>query len=233
MIRKMNIPTYVCQHAIPNLAYLLARADRGGAGWIGRLDAPKGETFGGIMFCATGRLVYIRPLVECEGKMGVELRPICGWTCERQGDCSEDVLAYMPPATAYCMWRNWDGVGTGVWAWIIPPVTSREDECDHWWIVQCRRLWRWMVGGGQVPRYAAYRVAVEDDKRDMLLRWRMGDNRPAPRHAAWRLDWMVGAGMTPWDMVRRATTYPMEKDNPPSRTFLRLVAKYKRNGRPY
>ena len=225
MISKMTLPPHVCQHTIHNLNYLFARADRGGAGWIGRLDAPKGETFGGIMFYseAGGGAWHVAPLAECGG-----LRPICRWTCERQGDRSEDILLYMPPATAYCMWRNRDGVGASAWAWIIPQFTSRQDEFEHGWIVRCRCLWREMAGGDPVPSYAKYRRTVEDDKRDMLLRWRMGDNRPAPRNPAWRLDWMVAAGMTPWDMVRRSTTYPMEKDNPTARAFLRMVAKYKR-----
>lgn len=225
MIGKMTLPPHVRQHTIPNLNYLFARADRGGAGWIGRLDAPKGETFGGIIFYSEkgSRVVHVAPLAEYGG-----LRPICRWTCERQGERGEEIFLYMPPATAYCMWRNWDGVGASAWAWIIPRVTSRQDEFEHWWIVRCRCLWRRLREGMEVERYSHYRRTVEDDKRDMLLRWRMGDNRPAPRHPAWRLDWMVAAGMTPWDMVRRSTTYPMEKDNPTARAFLRMVAKYKR-----
>lgn len=218
MISKMTLPPHVLQHTIPNLNYLFARADRGGAGWIGRLDAPKGETFGGIMFYseAGGRAWHVIPLAECGG-----LRPICRWTCERMEGGNEEMVAYMPPATAYC-------IGASAWAWIIPPFTSRQDEFEHWWIVRCRCLWRRLREGMVVERYSHYRRTVEDDKRDMLLRWRMGDNRPAPRHPAWRLDWMVAAGMTPWDMVRRSTTYPMEKDNPVARAFLRMVAKYKR-----
>jgi len=43
------------------------------------------------------------------------------------------------------------------------------------------------------------------------------------------LDWMVGAGMTPWDMVRRSTTYPMEKDNPVGRRMMRRVAAFRRD----
>ena len=77
-------------------------------------------------------------------------------------------------------------------------------------------------GMNAVPTYAEYRARVEKDKRDMLLRWRMGYDEPG-----WRLDWMVGAGMTRWDMVRRETTYPMEKDNPVGRRMMRRVAAYR------
>ena len=33
--------------------------------------------------------------------------------------------------------------------------------------------------------------------------------------------------MTRWDMVRRETTYPMEKDNPVGRRMMHLVAAYR------
>ena len=105
----------------------------------------------------------------------------------------------MPPATAYC------GRDT---AYRIP--LRGVERC------------RLREGMNAVPTYAEYRARVEKDKRDMLLRWRMGYDEPG-----WRLDWMVGAGMTPWDMVRRSTTYPMEKDNPVGRRMMRLCAAYR------
>lgn len=221
--RKIDVPANVRDAMEKPLAYLFARADRGGAGWIGRLDAPKGETFGGIMFYAEkgSTVLHVLPLAETECKMGSDLRPICRWTCERQDGHREEFLAYMPPATAY---------GGREMMYSIPLPLGYDNE--HWWIGQCRYLRRCLREGLSVTRYSRYRREVEDDKRDMLFRWRMGDNRPAPRHAAWRLDWMVGAGMTPWDMVRRVTTYPMEKDNPAGRWMARQVAKYKRKGRP-
>ena len=49
-LEKIEVPASVRESMEKPLDYLFARADRGGAGWIGRLDAPKGETFGGIMF---------------------------------------------------------------------------------------------------------------------------------------------------------------------------------------
>ena len=199
LVEKIEVPAYVRDAMEKPLAYLFARADKGGAGWIGRLDAPKGETFGGIMFYAG----YAIALSETEGEMS----PICKWPCGWQEEC------YMPPATAYCA-RDM--------AYRIDP------HDDRWWSRQCRRLARLLREGLSVSRYAAYRKGVEEDKRDMLLRWRMGYNRPAPRHKAWRLDWMVGAGMTPWDMARRETTYPMEKDNPVGRRMMRRVAAYRR-----
>lgn len=203
-VEKIEVPASVRDAMEKPLAYLFARADRGGAGWIGRLDAPKGETFGGIMFYAG----HVLALSETEGEMW----PICKWTCECP-EGWEDTIAYMPPATAYC--------GRDM-AYRIP---LRGVECPRWWGRQCQRiasLWR---EGMAVPRFSAYRARVEVDKRDMLLRWRMGYNSPAPRHkAGWRLDWMVGAGMTPWDMARRSTTYPMEKDNPVGRRMMRRVA---------
>ena len=207
-IEKIEVPAYVRNAMEKPLAYLFARADRGGAGWIGRLDAPKGETFGGIMFYPMGRVLHVLPLSETEGEMS----PICRWTCECP-DGWDDAIAYMPPATAYC--------GRDM-AYRIDP------RDDRWWMKQCRRLARLLREGLSVSRYAAYRKGVEKDKRDMLLRWRMGYNRPAPRHKAWRLDWMVGAGMTPWDMMRRETTYPMEKDNPVGRRMMRRVAAFRR-----
>ncbi len=203
-VEKIDVPASVRDAMEKPLAYLFARADRGGAGWIGRLDAPKGETFGGIMFYAG----YVLPLSETEGEMS----PICKWACKLP-DGWEEIVAYMPPATAYC--------GRDM-AYRIDPSD------DRWWSRQCRRLARLLREGLAVSRYAAYRKGVEEDKRDMLLRWRMGYNRPAPRHKAWRLDWMVGAGMTPWDMARRETTYPMEKDNPVGRRMMRRVAAYRR-----
>ena len=206
-VEKIEVPASVRDAMEKPLAYLFARADRGGAGWIGRLDAPKGETFGGIMFYAG----HVLALSETEGEMS----PICKWTCKLP-DGWEDIVAYMPPATAYCA-RDM--------AYRIP---LRGVECDRWWSRQCRRLARLLRDGMAVPRFPAYRKGVEEDKRDMLLRWRMGYNRPAPRHKAWRLDWMVGAGMTPWDMVRRSTTYPMEKDNPVGRRMMRVCAAYLR-----
>ena len=188
-LEKIEVPASVRSGMKRNLDYLFARADRGGAGWIGRLDAPNGETFGGIMFYAG----YVLPLAETEGEMS----PICRWTCEWQEEC------YMPPATAYC------GRDTAY----------RIDTHD-----QCRRVARRLREGmNAVPTYAEYRARVEKDKRDMLLRWRMGYDEPG-----WRLDWMVGAGMTRWDMVRRETTYPMEKDNPVGRRMMRVCAAFRR-----
>ena len=194
-IEKIEVPASVRDAMEKPLAYLFARADRGGAGWIGRLDAPKGETFGGIMFYAG----HVLALSETEGEMS----PICRWTCEWQDEC------YMPPATAYCA-RDM--------AYRIPLHGG-----DRWWVEQCRRLARLLRAGMVVPTYPAYRKGVEDAKRDMLLRWRMGYDKPG-----WRLDWMVGAGMTPWDMARRSTTYPMEKDNPVGRRMMRRVAAFRR-----
>ena len=199
-LEKIEVPASVRSGMEKPLAYLFARADKGGAGWIGRLDAPKGETFGGIMFYNG----YVMALSETDGEMS----PICKWTCEWQEEC------YMPPATAYCG-RD---------------MAYRIDaHDDRWWAEQCRHIARRLREGMDTPpSYAAYRARVEEDKRDMLLRWRMGYNHPAPRHKAWRLDWMVGAGMTPWDMVRRETTYPMEKDNPVGRRMMRVCAAYRR-----
>ena len=194
-VEKIEVPAYVRSGMKRNLDYLFARADRGGAGWIGRLDAPNGETFGGIMFYAG----YVLALSETEGEMS----PICRWTCEWQEEC------YMPPATAYCA-RDV--------AYRIPPR-----DVGRWWVEQCRAIARRLREGMEVPTYPAYRARVEKDKRDMLLRWRMGYDEPG-----WRLDWMVGAGMTPWDMVRRSTTYPMEKDNPVGRMMMRRVAAFRR-----
>ena len=210
-VEKIEVPASVREIMEKPLAYLFARADRGGAGWIGRLDAPKGETFGGIMFYPMGRVLHVLALEETEDKM----LPICRWTCKLP-DGWEEIVAYMPPATAYCA-RDM--------AYLIP---LHGVECGRWWGRQCRSLARLLREGLSVSRYAAYRKGVEEDKRDMLLRWRMGYNRPAPRHKAWRLDWMVGAGMTPWDMARRSTTYPMEKDNPVGRRMMRMVAKGRR-----
>ena len=194
-LEKIEVPASVRDAMEKPLAYLFARADRGGAGWIGRLDAPKGETFGGIMFYAGTVLA----LSETEGKMW----PICRWTCEWQEEC------YMPPATAYCA-RD-----------VAYRIPLHGVECDRWWGRQCQRIARLLREGMVVPRFSAYRAGVEEDKRDMLLRWRMGYDKPG-----WRLDWMVGAGMTPWDMARRSTTYPMEKDNPVGRRMMRRVAAY-------
>lgn len=202
-VEKIEVPASVREIMEKPLAYLFARADRGGAGWIGRLDAPKGETFGGIMFYAG----YVLALSETEGEMW----PICRWTCKLP-DGWEEIVAYMPPATAY---------GARDVAYRIP---TRGGEYPRWWVEQCLRVARLFREGMVVPRFSAYRKGVQEDKRDMLLRWRMGYNRPAPRHKAWRLDWMVGAGMTPWDMARRSTTYPMEKDNPVGRRMMRRVA---------
>ena len=190
-LEKIEVPASVRETMEKPLAYLFARADRGGAGWIGRLDAPKGETFGGIMFYGG----YALALSETDGEMS----PICRWTCEWEEEC------YMPPATAYC------GRDT---AYRIPP------RGEH----PCRRVARRLREGMEVPTYPAYRARVEKDKRDMLLRWRMGYDEPG-----WRLDWMVGAGMTRWDMVRRETTYPMEKDNPVGRRMMRVCAAYRLN----
>ena len=208
-LEKIEVPASVRKIMEKPLAYLFARADRGGAGWIGRLDAPKGETFGGIMLYAqvgSDKVLHVIPLAERDG-----LHPICRWTCELP-EGWEEMRAYMPPATAYCARDT------------AYRIDARD---DRWWIGECRRLARRLREGMVVPRFPAYRKGVENDKRDMLLRWRMGEPRPAPRHPAWRLDWMVGAGMTPWDMVRRSTTYPMEKDNPAARAFLRMVDKYR------
>ena len=199
LVEKIEVPAYVRDAMEKPLAYLFARADRGGAGWIGRLDAPKGETFGGIMFYAG----YVLALSETEGEMS----PICKWPCKLP-DGWEEIVAYMPPATAYCA-RDV--------AYRIAP------HDDRWWMKQCRRLARLLREGMAVPRFSAYLVSVEKAKRDMLLRWRMGYDEPG-----WRLDWMVGAGMTPWDMVRRTTTYQMEKDNPVGRRMMRRVAAYRR-----
>lgn len=193
-VEKIEVPASVRDTMEKPLAYLFARADRGGAGWIGRLDAPKGETFGGIMFYDG----YVITLSETEDEMS----PICRWTCEWQEEC------YMPPATAYC--------GKDM-------AYRCEPRDDRWWSRQCRHIARRLREGMVVPTYAAYRARVEKDKRDMLLRWRMGYDEPG-----WRLDWMVGAGMTPWDMVRRGTTYPMEKDNPVGRRMMRRVAAFRR-----
>ena len=204
-LEKIEVPASVRDAIEKPLAYLFVRADRGGAGWMGRLDAPKGETFGGIMFYAG----YVIPLSETEGEMS----PICKWTCKLP-DGWEEIVAYMPPAKAY---------GARDMAYRC------EARDDRWWSRQCRRLARLLREGLTVERYPAYRKGVEEDKRDMLLRWRMGYNRPAPRHKAWRLDWMVGAGMTPWDMARRsAGDYPMEKDNPVGRRMMKRVAAYRR-----
>lgn len=201
-VEKIEVPASVRSGMEKPLAYLFARADKGGAGWIGRLDAPKEETFGGIMFYAG----HVLALSETDGEMS----PICRWACEWQ------VEAYMPPETAYCARDT---------AYSIP---SRGG--DRWWVEQCRAIARRLREGmDTTPTYASYRARVEKDKRDMLLRWRMGEPRPAPRHPAWRLDWMVGAGMTPWDIVRRsAGDYPMEKDNPVGRRMMRLVAAFRR-----
>lgn len=190
-VEKIEVPASVRSGMEKPLRYLFARADKGGAGWIGRLDAPKGETFGGIMFYAG----HVLALSETDGEMS----PICRWACDWRE------YAYMPPATAYC--------GKDV-AYRIPPR-----DVDRWWVEQCQRVARRLREGmDTTPTYASYRRAVEEDKRDMLLRWRMGYDKPG-----WRLDWMVGAGMTPWDMVRRETTYPMEKDNPVGRRMMRLA----------
>ena len=211
-VEKIEVPASVRSGMEKPLAYLFARADKGGAGWIGRLDAPKGETFGGIMFYAEkgASVVHVLPLADTDGK----LSPICRWTCELP-DGWEEILAYMPPATAYCA-RD-----------VAYRIPLRGGE--RWWVEQCQRVARLFREGMVVPRFSAYRKWVEEYKRDMLLRWRMGYDRPAPRHKAWRLDWMVGAGMTPWDMARRSTTYPMEKDNPVGRRMMRLVAAFRRD----
>ena len=190
-IEKIEVPASVREAMEKPLGYLFARADRGGAGWIGRLDAPKGETFGGIMFYDG----HVLPLAETDG----ELWPICRWTCEWE------VHAYMPPATAYCARDT---------AYRIPSHGG-----DRWWVEQCQRIARRLREGMVVSRYASYRKKVEEEKREMLLRWRMGYDEPG-----WRLDWMVGAGMTPWDLVRRsAGDYPMEKDNPVGRRMMRIA----------
>ena len=194
-VEKIEVSASVREAMEKPLRYLFARADKGGAGWIGRLDAPKGETFGGIMFY-DGEVFALSETDD-------ELLPICRWTCEWRE------YAYMPPATAYCARDT---------AYRIPPRGG-----DRWWVDQCRAIARRLRKGmDTIPTYASYRRAVEKDKRDMLLRWRMGYDNPC-----WRLDWMVGAGMTPWDMVRRsAGDCPMEKDNPAARAFLRMVDKY-------
>ena len=201
-VEKIEVPASVRSGMKRELDYLFARADKGGAGWIGRLDAPKGETFGGIMFYSACGVVHTFALSET-----TKLWPICRWTCECP-DGWEEMLAYMPPATAYC--------GRDV-AYRIPPR-----DVGRWWVEQCLAIARRLREGMVVPRFSAYRKGVEKDKRDMLLRWRMGYDEPG-----WRLDWMVGAGMTPWDMVRRSTTYPMEKDNPVGRRMMRRVAAYR------
>lgn len=209
LVEKIEMPASVRDAMERPLAYLFARADKGGAGWIGRLDAPKGETFGGIMFYAEkgASVVRVLALSDTDGEMS----PICGWTCERPNGW-EEILAYMPPATAYCARDT---------AYRIP---LRGCECPRWWGRQCQRIASLLREGMVVaPPYHAYVARVEKDKRDMLLRWRMGYDE-----SGWRLDWMVGAGMTPWDMVRRDTTYPMEKDNPVGRRMIRLVAAYRR-----
>ena len=202
-VEKIEVPASVQSGMKRELDYLFARADKGGAGWIGRLDAPKGETFGGIMFYSACGVVHTFALSET-----TKLWPICRWTCECP-DGWEEMLAYMPPATAYC--------GRDV-AYRIPPR-----DVGRWWVEQCLAIARRLREGmNAVPTYAEYRARVEKDKRDMLLRWRMGYDEPG-----WRLDWMVGAGMTPWDMVRRETTYPMEKDNPVGRRMMRVCAAYR------
>ena len=204
-LEKIEVPASVRSGMEKPLDYLFARADRGGAGWIGRLDAPKEETFGGIMFYAWRGDTVLRVLAlsETEGEMS----PICRWTCELPNGW-EEILAYMPPATAYC--------GRDM-------AYSCDPHDDRWWNHQCRRVDRRLREGLVVPCFSAYRASVEKDKRDMLLLWRMGYDEPG-----WRLDWMVGAGMTPWDMVRRSTTYPMEKDNPVGRRMMRVCAAYRR-----
>ena len=194
-VEKIEVPASVREAMEKPLRYLFARADKGGAGWIGRLDAPKGETFGGIMFYAGDAFA----LSETDDEMS----PICRWTCDWE------MYAYMPPATAYCARDT---------AYRVPPR-----DVDRWWVEQCQRVARLFREGMVVARFSAYRKWVEEDKRDMLSRWRMGYDKPAPKHPAWRLDWMVGAGMTPWDMVRRDTNYPMEKDNPVGRRMMRLA----------
>lgn len=212
-VEKIEVPASVRSGMEKPLAYLFARADRGGAGWIGRLDAPKGETFGGIMLYAqvgSDKVLHVIPLEERDG-----LYPICRWTCECP-DGWNDMVAYMPPATAYCARDT--------------AYRIADRGVDRWWVEQCQRVARRLREGMVVPRFSAYRKGVEEDKRDMLLRWRMGYDKPAPKHTAWRLDWMVGAGMTPWDMVRRSASLPatpMEKDNPAARAFLRMVDKYR------
>lgn len=207
-IEKIEVPASVREAMEKPLRYLFARADRGGAGWIGRLDAPKGETFGGIMFYAQKGASVVHALALSE--TDVEMCPVCRWTCERPNGW-EEIVAYMPPATAYCgrdmAYRIADRGG------------------DRWWVEQCQAIARRLREGmDTTPTYAYYRRTVEAEKRDMLLRWRMGYDKNG-----WRLDWMVGAGMTPWDMVRRSTTYPMEKDNPVGRRMMRRVAALRRD----
>lgn len=205
-IEKIEVPASVRIGMEKPLGYLFARADKGGAGWIGRLDAPKGETFGGIMFYSAGGVLHVLPLAET-----TELWPICRWTCECP-DGWEEMRAYMPPATAY---------GARDTAYRI----ADRKGVDRWWVEQCQRVARRLREGmDTTPTYASYRRAVEEDKRDMLLRWRMGYDKPS-----WRLDWMVGAGMTPWDLVRRsAGDCPMEKDNPVGRRMMRLARRLAR-----
>ena len=199
-VEKIEVPASVRSGMEKPLGYLFARADKGGAGWIGRLDAPKGETFGGIMFYSACGVLHVLFLAETEDEMS----PICGWTCELPNGW-EEILAYMPPATAYCA-RDM--------------AYSCDPRDDRWWNQQCRRVDRRLREGlDTTPTYASYRKKVEKDKRDMLLLWRMGYDEPG-----WRLDWMVGAGMTPWDLVRRSEgDYPMEKDNPVGRRMMRLA----------
>lgn len=204
-VEKIEVPASVRSGMEKPLGYLFARADRGGAGWIGRLDAPKGETFGGIMFYAMGRVLHVLALAET-----AQLYPICRWTCGLP-DGWADMIAYMPPATAYCA-RD-----------VAYRISIQDGECPRWWYYQCRYVARRFHDGMVVPRFSAYRKGVEAEKRDMLLRWRMGYDEPG-----WRLDWMVGAGMTPWDMARRSTTYPMEKDNPVGRRMMRLARRLAR-----
>ena len=204
-VEKIEVPASVRATMEKPLGYLFARADKGGAGWIGRLDAPKGETFGGIMFYSACGVQHVLPLAET-----TELWPICRWTCECP-EGWEDGLAYMPPATAYCARDT---------AYRIPPR-----GVDRWWVEQCRAIARRLREGmDTTPTYASYRRAVENEKREMLVRWRMGYDEPC-----WRLDWMVGAGMTPWDIVRRsACDCPMEKDNPVGRRMMRLARRLAR-----
>ena len=207
LVEKIEVPAFVREIMDQPLAYLFARADKGGAGWIGRLDAPNGETFGGIMFYTqrVGLVLHVLALASDDAKF----YPICRWMCGLP-DGWEDMIAYMPPATAYC--------GRDM-AYRIPLHGG-----DRWWVEQCQRVARRLREGmDTTPTYAQYRARVKEDSRDMLLRWRMGYDEPG-----WRLDWMVGAGMTPWDMVRRSTTYPMEKDNPVGRRMMRMVAAFRR-----
>lgn len=238
---KIEVPANVRHGMEKPLAYLFARADKGGAGWIGRLDAPKGETFGGILFYAEkgASVWHVMPLAETEGKMGMELWPICRWTSERQDDHSEVFLAYMPPATAYCVWRR-GGEKDGVAALVVPTTTLPQADWDErWWARECRRLWRWLHKGANVeelvPRFGAYRAEVESEKIDMLVDWRMGERRP--RHGGyWRLDWMVSAGASAWDILKRwgdvaparGDATAVERDNPAGRRLCKMVRKEKR-----